>query len=362
MPSNAGTLRQSRAGKSNPCKICGENNQWCLHLDNGGMLCMKHELQGSQYHAKTQGYYYAPDYFDPLGVRIRIDVIPKTRTVINELASIERRNEIYHLLLEMMPRSEEHQRHLLDVRRLPVQTLASFGTLWTEEEYRQDVAQTLNASFSLKGIPGFYERFMSVWSIAGPGGLMIPCKNRDGLIQGFQIRRDNVDKGKYVWFSSNPEARQNGTIRYHNGTASGTFLHYAGSKKPVDLFITEGALKAEIAHYLSGETFVGLPGLNPGETETFLSLFDYWTLPANLIFCPDADFRINKHVYKAWVRNIQEIGTVYPRIRVACWEPESGKGIDEFLINTGHMPFIYSARRWYERFRVPEFEQEGKTA
>jgi hypothetical protein len=361
MPGSAGTLRQARASKGNPCKICGEGNQWCLHLDNGGMLCMKQELPGSQYHLKTQGYYYAPEYFNPSLARPKMDVIPKSRIVVNELAPVERRDEAYRLLLEMMPRSEAHQRHLLDVRRLPVAALSSFGTLWADEDWRQDTAQIIREKHNLRGIPGFYERFLEVWSVAGAEGLLVQCRNRDGLIQGFQIRRDGVDKAKYVWLSSNPEPdKHTGNVRYHNGTASGTFSHYAGDKKPVDIFVTEGALKAEVAHCLSGETFVGLPGLNPGETDTFLNLFDYWTLPANFIFCPDADFRTNKHVYKAWLRNIREIGTVYPRIRVACWEPEQGKGIDDYLVHTGNLPAIYSARRWYERFRAPSFEQEEK--
>ena len=61
-------LNSRRASKNKPCKICGEANGWCLHLDSiDGMLCMKHELPGCERKKLKNGeigFQYGPSYFN----------------------------------------------------------------------------------------------------------------------------------------------------------------------------------------------------------------------------------------------------------------------------------------------------------
>ena len=73
-------------------------------------------------------------------------------------------------------------------------------------------------------------------------------------VQGFQIRLDQVMEGrKYIWLSS---------VKFQNGVSSGSPVHVIGSLDAEQIYLTEGALKGTIAHYLSGDTFICVAGIN----------------------------------------------------------------------------------------------------
>lgn len=73
-----------------------------------------------------------------------------------------------------------------------------------------------------------------------------------GKIQGFQIRLDHVVEGrKYIWLSS---------VKFKNGVSSGSPVHVIGDLNASEVYLTEGALKGTIAHFLSGDTFVCVAG------------------------------------------------------------------------------------------------------
>ena len=56
-----------------------------------------------------------------------------------------------------------------------------------------------------------------------------------------------------MWLSS---------INYHRGASSGSPVHLAGKPGDKTVFVTVGPLKGDIAHALSGRTFVCVPGVN----------------------------------------------------------------------------------------------------
>ena len=95
------------------------------------------------------------------------------------------------------------------------------------------------------------------WTInfkAENSGILIPIVSLDGFIQGFQIRVDHVtDTKKYIWLSS---------VNYDQGVSSGSPVHVIGDLAAERVYLTEGALKGTIAHYLSGATFVCVAGVN----------------------------------------------------------------------------------------------------
>lgn len=109
----------------------------------------------------------------------------------------------------------------------------------------------------LKGVPGFYQTEDEAWSIyftAKNSGILIPILSVEGRIQGFQIRLDHVtDSKKYIWLSSS---------NYQMGVSSGSPIHVVGDLNAETVYVTEGALKGTIAHYLSGDTFICAPGVN----------------------------------------------------------------------------------------------------
>lgn len=46
------------------------------------------------------------------------------------------------------------------------------------------------------------------------------------------------------------------------GVSSGSPVHVIGNLDAETMYVTEGALKGTIAHYLSGDTFLCAPGVN----------------------------------------------------------------------------------------------------
>lgn len=122
---------------------------------------------------------------------------------------------------------------------------------------RKLVKDLLEKGCTLRGVPGFYQDKEGVWSVhftSKNSGILIPIVSLEGYIQGFQIRLDHVtDSRKYIWLSS---------VNYESGVSSGSPVHVIGNLDVETVYITEGALKGTIAHYLSGNTFVCVAGVN----------------------------------------------------------------------------------------------------
>ena len=119
------------------------------------------------------------------------------------------------------------------------------------------VKRLAEEGYMVKGVPGFYRDTDGNWTInfkAENSGILIPIVSLDGFIQGFQIRVDHVtDTKKYIWLSS---------VNYDQGVSSGSPVHVIGDLAAERVYLTEGALKGTIAHYLSGATFVCVAGVN----------------------------------------------------------------------------------------------------
>ncbi len=178
--------------------------------------------------------------------------------VINsELAPPEKLHETYSSLLSMLTLSKKHQEDLLD-RGLTEEQIA-------EQNYRSVplfgikslVKKLMERGCTVQGVPGFYQYKDESWTLnvsARSSGVLIPIVSPEGRIQGFQIRLDHIRDGrKYIWLSS---------ANYPQGVSSGSPVHIIGSLDEEMVYITEGALKGTIAHYLSGNTFICVAGVN----------------------------------------------------------------------------------------------------
>ena len=85
----------------------------------------------------------------------------------------------------------------------------------------------------------------------------------DGLICGMQIRLDTPlhrrddppgkSGAKYIWLSS---------VGKPHGVTSGSPLHFVGEPFAKTVYVTEGLLKADIAHCLTGRSFIAVAGVN----------------------------------------------------------------------------------------------------
>lgn len=256
----------------------------------------------------------------------KIVVHPQKKAVIEEkpscpLMDIESRHATYSALLERLSLSADHRENLLgrgltdtDIKRLGYKTtpIVGMGTL---------SRQLQSEGYYLGGIPGFFRNDSGNWTfIQEKRGIMIPVRNEQGLIQGLQIRRDDVKKRKFRWCSSIGEL---------DGCGAEAWTHLAGPVRPVILLI-EGPMKADIVNALTGLTVLAVPGVNAlSQLKLSLEILRLQGVE-KIMIAFDMDFLVNPHVQKGYqaLRNLlEEMGFLY-----GCytWDPRY-KGLDDYI-------------------------------
>lgn len=196
----------------------------------------------------------------------------------------------------------------------------------SREQYRR-VADSLSPSLEAfgGGIPGFYrnrERWEMVWR---PSGFFVAVRDERSFIQALLQRVDEpLDGGKYIWLSS---AERDG------GASSGAPPHFASNallQDAEEVTITEGALKAEVASYLSAAPVIGVAG-----THSIRSLAS--NLKTNfpklrrISVAYDRDMYEKPQVLGALYKLITQLQTSGFRVRVRTW-PGPEKGYDDYLL------------------------------
>ncbi|MBR5355412.1 MAG: DUF3854 domain-containing protein [Lachnospiraceae bacterium] len=156
---------------------------------------------------------------------------------------------------------------------------------------------------------------------------------------------ENTDDNRYYWFSSRD---------YEEGVGSPCFVHYATefalnvqAKKynailSETLFITEGALKADIFHYFTKLPCLAISGVNCQE-ELMKELEAYKKVVKKVVVAFDMDYLTNPYVVNAEAElkeKIQKLGYEYFRL---TWD-EKYKGIDDYCqSNNGRFDIKYTA-------------------
>jgi len=239
-------------------------------------------------------------------------------------------------LLNMLTLSDYHRRKLR-VRGL---TDAQIGKLGYKSTPRMSdckliTDKLLALGLTVQGVPGFYERSDGAWTMCGgswANGFLIPYRTIDGLIGGFQIRLDvplknkndppDKEGAKYIWLSSASK---------HMGVPPNSPVHFVGNPNAETVYITEGALKADVAHTLSGRTFAAIAGAN--NTGKLDALFRI--LAANgtkrIIEAEDMDKMSNENVAKGAARIIAIAEQNGFECRSLTWSTH--KGIDDWLLS-----------------------------
>ena len=174
----------------------------------------------------------------------------------SERASDVEIDQTYSQMLSMLTLSRKHQEDLQRRGLTPEQIAAQRYRSVPLFGIKKLVERLADKGCTLKGVPGFYqgEDGACIHFSAKNSGILIPILSIKGLIQGFQIRLDFVTNSrKYIWLSSS---------NYQMGVSSGSPVHVIGNLDAETMYVTEGALKGTIAHYLSGDTFLCAPGVN----------------------------------------------------------------------------------------------------
>ena len=248
-----------------------------------------------------------------------------TRPILQEielpLTDIDARHETYAALLGKLSLASDHRENLLS-RGLTDEQIRTFGYKTMPVVGFSALAKQLQAEgYYLGGVPGFYHTKEGAWTfVQERRGILIPARDQDGKIQGLQIRLDKIKKGKFRWISS---------IGKQDGCKAEGWTHMIGNPKPTVL-LTEGPLKADVIHYITGQTVVAVPGVNSLKhlKETLEYLQSQGT--TKVMTCFDMDYLKNPHVrdgYYNLANILAEVGIEYGTY---LWDPQF-KGLDDYV-------------------------------
>lgn len=231
------------------CNYCGEH---------GGMLA----LYAGMYNLTNKEAYDGIIQALHLGTEVPAYTVTETKKEKAEFVNADRasREEVdrtYRMFLSFLTLSGSHRENLhkrgLSVGQMEAQMYRStpvFG-------FRQLTERLMDAGCTVKGVPGFYQDEDGYWTLnvkVKNSGFFIPVVSEDGYMQGMQIRLDRPYNGmKYIWLSS---------VNRPYGVTSGSPVHFIGNLNDPVIYITEGAMKGSIAHYLTGRSFLCVAGVS----------------------------------------------------------------------------------------------------
>jgi len=193
-------------------------------------------------------------------------------------------------------------------------------------------------------IPGFYDFGKNVKMVRRKNSYFVPVRNIDGTIDRFQLRHDtsvipSPDEAKKKYTSWSSGERDTGCSV--TGTSN---IHWVGFPKaddyasenyrtPEQVELTEGALKGDVAHTLSGHhwAFICLLGVsNYGQLPKALEyLKKHGTKRINICF--DMDYLTNTNVQSSLdkvKKIITDAGLTWEWIK---WDRKY-KGVDDWLL------------------------------
>ena len=265
------------------CPICGdrrgklgispEKNVWrCNYCgEGGGMLALYAKVYGI---SNSEAYReicdtlaadgFAPAH-DAAGKSPSANMPEQAQAVKADAAEIHR---TYSALLSLLTLTSAHREHLRAARGLTDEQIERFGFKSTPPSRmcRTLTERLKRMGCTIQGVPGFYINDYGKWTVKfyqRTSGIVIPIVAIDGQIQALQIRLDTPIKDandppekcgtKYLPLSS---AGKN------MGTGTSSPVHFVGDPGAATVYVTEGALKADICHALTGKTFAATIGAN----------------------------------------------------------------------------------------------------
>lgn len=252
-----------------------------------------------------------------------------------EPTGVEERNAVYQNMLSFLTLSPVHYDDL-QRRGLSKEQIKRNGyrSLPTSKAARRELADILSHFNNLTGIPGFYqqENCPGAWRMCETDGMLVPVRDLQGRIQGFQVRMNNADKRKYRWFSSKG---------YPGGTRSHAWVHIVGNRSADTAYLTEGGLKGDVASHLAkGRLFICIPGVNSLD---YLPEVLKQLAIKKLVVCMDMDKVFKPNVQSALVK----LKEILKRLHIAGdfpnWNP-GFKGIDDYYLAwkaKGYRPQLY---------------------
>lgn len=265
------------------------------------------------------------------------EAVNKEAAAQAERASAQAIHQTYSAFLSKLTLTPAHRRHLQTKRGLTDEQIQLFSFKSTPPPYlcRAITAKLIKEGCTVQGVPGFFVDDTGKWTVRyfqRTAGIIIPYFGIDGLIHGLQTRLDVPIKDKddppdkvgmkYLWLASADKPR---------GVSSGSPVHFVGDPHARVIYVTEGALKADIAHALTSRTFVATGGA--GCTAQLEDLFAFLKRNGTeeIIEAQDMDKYSNQGVSVG----ASKVYLLAKKHGMACrrltWNPNY-KGIDDWLL------------------------------
>lgn len=251
---------------------------------------------------------------------------PERRPVVKEVeespaAGIETRHRTYTALLGKLSLASDHRENLSG-RGLKEDEITEFGYKTTPVLGMAKIAKELvQEGCELSGVPGFYQTESDDWKFTvNQRGILIPVRDDKGRIQGMQIRRDDVEKRKFRWVSSS---------ELKGGCRAEGWTHLAGLPAGT-MLLTEGPMKADVIHALTGLSVLAVPGVN-ALTQLEIALKQLKELGLEKIMTAfDMDMATNPHVQKGYRQLLLLLDRMGFRFGTYLWDG-SFKGLDDYV-------------------------------
>lgn len=300
------------------CNYCGEG---------GGMLSLYAKVYGV---SNSDAYReicdalavngFSPDYTVP-------EKAAPAEAEQSDAASIQEVHQTLSMLLSMLTLIPAHHTHLQSVRGLSDDEITRFGFNSTPPPFlcRSLTNRLVKAGCRVQGVPGFYVDDNGCWTVKfhqRTSGIIIPIFGVDGLIHGAQIRLDHPLKDKddppektgvkYLTLSSTGKRM---------GTTSGSPIHFVGDPCSRVVYVTEGCLKADVAHALMHRTFVATLGVNNTAKLDELFAFLHRNGTEEIIEAEDMDKYSNEMVGKGASKIYALAARHGMRCRRLTWNP-----------------------------------------
>lgn len=360
-------FKRTRAsvGYNITCPFCGGKNKFNVAPTKNVARCAKcgngnDPLKGFNavsLHAKLTNLSYKEAYKDLCdrweGLKSDVKVsytLPKKESNKILLMPVSLRNEVYNELLKKTNLKSKHKASLLkrglDLKAIEKNCYKSLATQKTKslsdevikslspktKNYIRTDHRTFNVVYA---VPGFVNLFTKKQDMVKAGeGILIPVRNLLGEIEGFQIRHDKYEENfpKYTWFSSSGEKGGIGVSEINNIHHAGFDEYYKTHKHyPQTVTLTEGALKADVASFLSKKPFIAVMGVANLKKlmDELISLKNLGC--KNLILAFDMDYRTKKEVKSSMRKCISIVKEAGLNLAIAEWD-EAYKGIDDALL------------------------------
>lgn len=307
-----------RVSRKRSCVICGHHD-WCTYTETVA-FCMR--KSAGSFRTSRNGYMHRTQ-----AQRQWVPVIRPASHSEALRASDEEVDRVYGALLRRLSLSATHKQSLRQ-RGLDDAAIEKgrYRSVPTEAQAREITAQL--EPLGLLGIPGFYREGSRWCMVKLRPGILVPVRDRGGLVAGIQNRHDNYDAStpKYIWLSS---ANRN------CGTSSGAPIHWSKPELLLasanEVLITEGGLKAAvISHFLSVPVIaaagVGLFGRDLGVQLKA----NYPNITAVISF--DSDWRTKSQVLAPLLSLIRQLDRAGVSWKVRYW-PSQFKGYDDYLVS-----------------------------